>query len=331
MSTLMAWDATGTLGTSGFDRTHFGILASGFTYAFVLKYVIVLLTRTKIDVLAFTILITWFLYITLQLIDLWARRTSGPSPGFPGPSPPPPSSWTEDGLEVVWLCVFGVVLGMRVARSGILFVRTGLTERGETEGGVGVATILPSFILRLVLDGISIHKLHKFRRRYIEAGGKEAFRVIVSSLIVESIFTLFALIIGIQEAMNYTGPKFSFVDWFLISWCLGSWVDQKALYLQIFGNGSVGAPTSFDVRATSREDDGRQSTSSLSALSTGRGTSTVGSSERTRSVKGEIGWVRAGREEGFEGSGLGVETGREFLERDGEIRHEDTMPNSVQQ
>ncbi|KAJ3322429.1 hypothetical protein HDU76_013889 [Blyttiomyces sp. JEL0837] len=48
------------------------------------------------------------------------------------------------------------------------------------------------------------------------------------------IFSILAILVAWQEAVNYVGNKLSFMDWALFSWCLGSWIEQRRLYQNIF-------------------------------------------------------------------------------------------------
>ncbi|KAJ3112143.1 hypothetical protein HDU96_004911 [Phlyctochytrium bullatum] len=148
----------------------------------------------------------------------------------------------------VWL---GGVFAVRLARTGIFFARTAafggsvagddkewdvnpaMVRLGYVAAAIQALTVIPSFLLRLTLDAISIRKLFETRYRCIEATGMEAFRMIVASLVVEAVLTVITLLVAIQEAMNYKGPKFAYVDWILISWSIASWIDQKQLYRQI--------------------------------------------------------------------------------------------------
>ncbi|KAJ3211290.1 hypothetical protein HDU67_004632 [Dinochytrium kinnereticum] len=230
----------------------------------------VLLSRrtTGPDPVAVFVTFCWLFYIIINVTELWTRRTTGQILWW---------NWMvttatllysitfvaminlsisrtlafmtfdqkkKKMLEICGNIFLGFVLLVRCLRTGFLYARTSLYYSGETEddgsknlnptlvrlgyvtAAIQIGTILPCFLLRLGLDATSIHKLYMCRKKYIEAGGKEAFRII--------------------EALNYSGSmKFSFVDWVLISWCLGSWVDQKALYLQIFGGGKIENPTSI--------------------------------------------------------------------------------------
>ncbi|KAJ3098774.1 hypothetical protein HDU97_003736 [Phlyctochytrium planicorne] len=254
-----------SLPTSNYDRINFGIMAAGFSLALLLKFGAALFTRKLrgTDSLASIIMGIWLTYISIQLVDMWAKRTAGPIQdyqwvvstatvlysttlcavlhlsfircaalaGF--------SQINKKRFEYLGLFAVAVVFVMRVVRTGYIFSQTAQStpnpSLSQTSTLLQTLTLLPTLFLRLLLDTWSLVNLYRSRVKYVEQAGKEAFNIITSSLCIEFVFSVFASIVACQEAANFTGDKLAFMDWLLFSWCLASWVEQRPLYMAIFG------------------------------------------------------------------------------------------------
>ncbi|KAJ3108284.1 hypothetical protein HDU96_007566 [Phlyctochytrium bullatum] len=258
--------STKQLPVSNFDRINFGILAAGFSLAMILKFGSALTTRRLRgnDTLAGFVIGCWFVYIVVQLVDMWVKRVQGPIPDFQwaiatvtilysltlcsvlhlsfirSSALSGLASITRKRFEMGGYIFVGVVFVLRLVRTGIIFYQTslstanpGLSNNATT---LQFASLLPTLGSRIILDSWSMYNLYKSRVKYVEQAGKEAFTIIQNSLIIEFILSVIATVVACQEAINTTGDRLAFMDWLLFSWCLASWVEQRPLYMLIFGS-----------------------------------------------------------------------------------------------
>ncbi|KAJ3125864.1 hypothetical protein HK101_005845 [Irineochytrium annulatum] len=209
-------------------------------------------------------LASWIVYILVQLVNTWDGMTVGLPQGY---------YWLVDFSTILYSLTLASIVYMSVLRvialsnistyrrtleltgAGVVLlfflirgVRTVLifmqsasnngatnASLSQTSTNLQIATLIPLLSLRIVIDCVSIYRLWESRVRFVDQGGKEAFRVICYSLAVETLLSILATVVAVQEAMNYTGAKLSFMDWMLFSWCLASWIEQRPLFMQIFG------------------------------------------------------------------------------------------------
>ncbi|KAJ3098773.1 hypothetical protein HDU97_003735 [Phlyctochytrium planicorne] len=255
-----------TTPTSNYDRTNFGLVASGFSLAYILKYGLILCTRKfrGTDLTAAIIMFCWLFYIVVQLVDLWTKRTWGPIFNFQWLISAVTILYSATLSAVLYISVircsalsglnglyrqifdwsgFGMVIGVflvRLIRTGFIFYQTSQSNTNATLSSssttMQIVTLMPTLFMRFLLDTWSLYQLYMSRVKFIkQAGSNEAFWIITVSLIIEFGLSILAIIVGMQEALNWTGDKLSFMDWLLFSWCLASWVEQRPLYMQIFG------------------------------------------------------------------------------------------------
>ncbi|KAJ3207020.1 hypothetical protein HDU67_007808 [Dinochytrium kinnereticum] len=265
-ATVAAAVSKAVLPTTTFDRTNFGILAAGFSLAMILKYGAALTTRRLrgTDSLAGFVIGCWGVYIFVQLVDMWVKRVSGPIENF---------QWAIASVTILYsitlvavlhlsflrsaalsglgqvsknrfatlgLIIVGLVLVIRLVRTGFIFYQTSLStpnaSLSSTSTMFQIITLLPTLFIRLLLDIWSLYNLYRSRVKYVEQAGREAFNIITSSLVIEFLFSCLATMVACQEALNSSGDRFAFMDWLLFSWCLASWVEQRPLYMLIFGS-----------------------------------------------------------------------------------------------
>ncbi|KAJ3207018.1 hypothetical protein HDU67_007806 [Dinochytrium kinnereticum] len=162
-------------------------------------------------------------------------------------------------FELVGLMVVIGILLIRLVRTGFIFYQTTQSSpvpalsTNSTTLQVGVdehipyfacrdllefnliITLMPALFLRFILDVWSLFNLYRCRVKYVEQAGKEAFNIIIISLLIEFVLSMLAIIVGMQEALVTPGDRLAFMDWLLFSWCLASWVEQRPLYMLIFG------------------------------------------------------------------------------------------------
>ncbi|KAJ3284919.1 hypothetical protein HDU76_008206 [Blyttiomyces sp. JEL0837] len=250
---------------SAFERSNFGLVAAGFSFALILKYSVILGTRkslTGTDGLSAIVMFLWTIYVFIQAINIWSMRTTGAIENF---------YWAADASTIFYSVTLCAILHMSVLRvlalSGLktwrktaeivgiglvvlVFVVRGVrtvfifiqstananAALAQNATNLQIATLLPSLGIRIIFDIFSMYKLWHHRAKYAEAAGQEAFKTIVLSLGVETLLSIIAIVVAFQEAQNYTGDKLAFMDWLLFSWCLASWIEQRPLYGQIFGS-----------------------------------------------------------------------------------------------
>ncbi|KAI8831717.1 hypothetical protein BC829DRAFT_449245 [Chytridium lagenaria] len=271
--------------TSVYDRFNFGIMASGFSLALALKFGAALTTRKLrgTDSLAGVIMILWGIYISIQLVDMWHKRVYGVvitgfvwatsmstilysatlvsilhlsimrAAALSGLSQVPRKRFEVGGLIFVI-----IIFIVRLVRSGFIFQNTAqatptpaLTNNATY---LQMATLLPTLFIRLVLDVWSFWNLHWSRVKYVEQAGREAFNIITSSLAIEFGLSILATIVACQEAVNTNPDRLAFMDWLLFSWCLASWVEQRPLFMLIFGARLTTQTGSLETSSKSRGD-----------------------------------------------------------------------------
>ncbi|KAJ3322428.1 hypothetical protein HDU76_013888 [Blyttiomyces sp. JEL0837] len=282
---------------AAWDRTNFGLLVAGFAIAYILKYTTILASRKTVrgtDLLAAIALTLWATYIVVQLISLWCGRIySGALDNY---------VWVLDTVTIFYnttLCaivyisvvrviaLFGLITWKKRAAEivgyvfiGAIFIIRGVSTSNatpalqQTATNLQIATLLPALCVRMTLDALSMYKLWDQAAKYCETGGLESFKNIVISLILEMIFSILAILVAWQEAVNYTGNKLSFMDWALFSWCIGSWIEQRRLYQNIFKERNSSRASSDTESGTSTRNasfsaaSGVKRTKSLSAPNT---------------------------------------------------------------
>ncbi|KAJ3415182.1 Arginase, catabolizes arginine to ornithine and urea [Chytridiales sp. JEL 0842] len=234
-----------------FDRTNFGLVASGFALFMIFKYTAVLLSRKLrgTDRIAAAILGAWSVYIIIQVIDLWSKRTTGAIENwfyaintstlfystvlcgilymsilrvlalFGGvPTGESVSSMTNKRrLEIAGIALVAIIFLVRGVRTILIFIastadKTSVPALNANATAMQIATLLPTLLIRLILDIISLYKLYESRVKYVETAGQEAFTAIVISTIAEQIFAVLAIFVAFQEASQFQGNKLSFMD-----------------------------------------------------------------------------------------------------------------------
>ncbi|KAJ1540185.1 hypothetical protein HK405_011746, partial [Cladochytrium tenue] len=110
------------------------------------------------------------------------------------------------------------------------------------------ATMLPVLLLRFAVDFASLFVLYGAKGRRLDASGLEAFKVMLFMLIAELLISVVAIVGSFQEALQSSSFEVIFADWVLISWCLGSWVEQRPLLRAIFGFGVGGESSDGGAR-----------------------------------------------------------------------------------
>ncbi|KAJ3096039.1 hypothetical protein HDU97_006296 [Phlyctochytrium planicorne] len=306
--------------TSVFDRTNFAIMGAGFSFAFILKYGLILLTRKLRgnDLAAFLIFLCWLFYMVVQIVDAWVNSFSYPPNQLQSakllvltflPSTfllqtkrvccaIPNFQWVNAFVSLLssivlcavlhlsfvrcsalagfpnqWKLIFdrigigmvACVFAVRVVRVGFIFYTTSQTDPATNAYLSGnstmmqITTLMPSLFTRVILDTWSLINLYRCRIKFIKQAGSHpaAFWIITWSLMVEFVFSILAIIVGMQEALTYTGDKLSFMDWLLYSWCLGSWVEQRPLYAQIFGAQMTGTGNLSDTQSGTQFSNNR--------------------------------------------------------------------------
>ncbi|KAI8836865.1 hypothetical protein BC829DRAFT_436582 [Chytridium lagenaria] len=259
--------AKGFQPTSPYDRFNFGILAAGFSLALILKFGAALTTRKLrgTDSLAGIVIVAWLIYILIQLVDMWHKRVNGEAiAGFVWAIATSTILYSAtlvsilhlsfmrsaalSGLgqisrkrfEIAGLTFVIVVFLTRLIRSGFIFMNTAQSSPNpaltNTATLLQMSTLLPTLFVRLGLDVWSLFSLHRSRVKYVEQAGKEAFNIISTSLGIEFALSILATIVACQEAVNVTPDRLAFMDWLLFSWCLASWVEQRPLFMLIFGS-----------------------------------------------------------------------------------------------
>ncbi|KAI8806222.1 hypothetical protein BJ742DRAFT_870748 [Cladochytrium replicatum] len=267
--------------TSPFDRSFFVLVNSGFALGFCIKYGIIIASRRSQhrDKIPGYLLGCWFVYVLIQVIDMWSKKSSGVIPNYGYVLNLSTLLYSACLCGIAYMSVvrilalsisrhtsvlrriayivIGVMFGVRVIRSCLAFAVTVQTSSGNTEsathlGGIVAVlqflTLLPILVGRTILDVLSTYQLWKARVKYMDYG-RDAFYTIVLSLIFETLLSMVALIVAAEEALiQYFGVSIpntlAVADWLLISWCMASWIEQRPLYRQIFNQPDSSKPTS---------------------------------------------------------------------------------------
>ncbi|KAJ1549270.1 hypothetical protein HK405_006719 [Cladochytrium tenue] len=256
--------------TNVWDRTHFTILCGGFSLALSLRFGMVLTTRrlSRTDRLAVVTLSLWSLYLLAQVVDYWTKRVQGPIPNFAYVTATSTLCYSFALCATTYVAILRIVAlaspfysdtwRFRMERYGLIYVivvglarvvRTGFVYY-NTYGGVAIpalsaitnrmqsVTIFLCFLPAVFMDASSIYLLYQSRAKYVGAAGKEAFRMILHSMIIEVMFLILAIVQSFQEALNTSSAsinEFADADWLFISWVISSWVEQRKLFQSIFG------------------------------------------------------------------------------------------------
>ncbi|KAJ3191779.1 hypothetical protein HK101_007416 [Irineochytrium annulatum] len=247
------------------------------------------------DIIAAACVACWICYITVNVLNTWSPRTiAGTVPNLYWATATATLCYSfvlcgilhmsfvrfnallnvksaKRMVEITGYTLCAVVFAVRFARTVLIFVVSSQTGAVANAGlsqnatNLQIATLLPVLFIRLGMDVYSIYKLQAARAKYMESCGMEAFRTIVGSLVVECLFSVLAILVGFQEQLNYTGSKLSFCDWWLMSWCLSSWIEQKPLYQLIFRGQHTSMGSSNDQSMSRRTTISKMSTNNNTA------------------------------------------------------------------
>ncbi|KAJ1549190.1 hypothetical protein HK405_008239 [Cladochytrium tenue] len=277
--------------TNVWDRTHFTILCGGFSLALSLRFGMVLTTRrlSRTDRLAVVTLSLWSLYLLAQVVDYWTKRVQGPIPNFSYVTATSTLCYSFALCATTYVAILRVVAlaspfysdtwRFRMERYGLIYVvviglarvvRTGFVYY-NTYGGVAIpalsaitnrmqsVTIFLCFLPAVFMDASSIYLLYQSRAKYVGAAGKEAFRMILHSMIIEVMFLILAIVQSFQEALNTSSAsinEFADADWLFISWVISSWVEQRKLFQSIFGEVSNSGAEQSAVQGNNNSQGG---------------------------------------------------------------------------
>ncbi|KAJ3139417.1 hypothetical protein HK101_003644, partial [Irineochytrium annulatum] len=272
------------MSTGSTTRNDWAIFAAGFSAMVCFKYGLLLASRrlTGTDTVAAVSLGCFGVYVLIQVVNNWSA-TLNDTPAY--------WYWVIDSSTVLYttsLCCIlymsilrvSVILNLAAARRrlverlglaavALIFVTRAIrtvaifiTSRNDSTTNAAlttlstnlqIATLLPAFVFRALMDSVSFWRLQSLRENHVEPSARESFHVISLSLGFETLLGLLATGVAFQETLlapkNVTSVpyfKLSFVDWLLIAWCHASLVEQRPLYRAIFGVGAMGTISERD-------------------------------------------------------------------------------------
>jgi hypothetical protein len=240
------------------QRNIFQIFAGGFAMCMILKQSVVVFT-TNGEQKNSILLLSWFVYILLQLVKVWSEMEGVAIPNakyllysstflynlsvvgilFSG---------TERFLAIkntspfynrikvasYWICA--ILLITRTVRTILIFVSDSGGNVFPEASYIQLFTIFPIYTIIIAFDFLSVKELWIiFQKAKLDNKHHRVFGFyrIGLSLIIEIILAVVSTVVAGLEAGSYQGNIPSFIDWWLISWITGSIIDQKYIIRDI--------------------------------------------------------------------------------------------------
>ena len=155
----------------------------------------------------------------------------------------------------------GILFAIRTARSIMILVRNLGTSVFPQSNIMHVITLFPILVVRNFYDMLALNAVIKMKQlaqsiRAPKEGKYEnnrALKTLALNLSMEIFLSVFSLGVSTVEAFSYEGNMVSYVDWLMISWALGSAIEQKQIYRTIFRSRSGSEISDIDQAITENE------------------------------------------------------------------------------
>ncbi|KAI8904283.1 hypothetical protein EDD86DRAFT_278059 [Gorgonomyces haynaldii] len=265
------------------SRGLFILFSGGFSFAFLLKQLPLLLTQRH-PWLQRIFYLSYFTYVMIQLASVWSFLDNRPLSNFSNVTNfstllytialvgtlyisaqrvialYPSTQYCKWVQRLLWP-VLALFLITRIIRTVFVFLNNSATN--SLANWLQLATLLPILIIRSYFDISSFYALVQIRMANYDFlkirstdKAQQAMMQLGINVLIEFTLSIIALVIALMEALAFTGDNLAIMDWMLIAWSIASAFESKALYSAIFEERRTSAAKS------SQYDEGSKFTSS---------------------------------------------------------------------
>ncbi|KAI9330316.1 hypothetical protein BDR26DRAFT_871610 [Obelidium mucronatum] len=214
----------------------------------------------KEDRLVLASVLSWFIYVSIQVTDTWTKKTTGAIPQFYYAIVLSTIFYTctlcsilyssfrrfialtevkstKETFEKTAFAIVGIIFTARMIRTGFIFANNGNTQF-PVSTILQLATLFPFLVIRIGADTYSLVKLVRGRIMFTMNSNAHVVEKALILIGVEIALGVLAFVVAVEEALSYQGEKPAYLDWLLISWCMVGWVDQQGILRKIFAEES---------------------------------------------------------------------------------------------
>ena len=247
------------------NRLYFLLFAGGFSISVLLSKLVVLWVDQKKQIMNVVLYISWLSYLIIQLTFAWTKieDTAVEIPNvllsfstlFYNVSICSilymsmqrnlvlyPAGDIQRYTKMLMYPLLIVLFIIRTSRSIVIFISNSGEILFPHTNILHAITMFPILVLRNFYDMLALNAVIKMKQlsqtikqpKEGKYANNRALKTLVLNLSIEIFLSVFSLGVATVEAFSYQGSMVSYIDWLLISWALGSAIDQKQLYRAIF-------------------------------------------------------------------------------------------------